>query len=179
MGHPTGRFCLYVRKEKMDSENRDTLNQGVVIRKQIGSCTVRSNGSLIPCAISNKLRKEMDYSTADPGGTHRKVNAVKVLDQEDPLAVGDIVRYIDAGNGTGMVVEILPRRNRFSRRAASPGTHRHNFEHVIVANIDQVVVVFAAARPTPNWNMLDRYLAAAGITRPVVIDLYHEDGSYR
>ena len=31
----------------------------------------------------------------------------------------------------------------------------------IAANIDQVIPVFAAAKPTPKWNMLDHYLASA------------------
>jgi ribosome biogenesis GTPase len=35
------------------------------------------------------------------------------------------------------------------------------FEQVIVANIDQVAPVFAAANPPPKWNMLDRYLVSA------------------
>jgi ribosome biogenesis GTPase len=36
----------------------------------------------------------------------------------------------------------------------------HAFEQVIVANVDQVVPVFAAANPAPAWHMLDRYLVA-------------------
>ncbi|MCJ7695861.1 MAG: ribosome small subunit-dependent GTPase A [Anaerolineaceae bacterium] len=41
----------------------------------------------------------------------------------------------------------------------------HAFEQIIVANIDQVVPVFAAADPTPKWNMLDRYLISAESSR--------------
>jgi len=152
----------------MDSSSSPLSNQGIVIRKHIGSCTVRSGGRLVPCALSNMLRKELIYSTADPASTPRTVRDVKVHEHEDPLAVGDEVRFIDAGNGTGMVVEVLPRRNRFARRDPYPG--RHKFEHVIVANLDQVVAVFAAARPTPKWNLLDRYLAAAeSLDLPVLI----------
>jgi ribosome biogenesis GTPase len=145
-------------------------DQGVVIRKHIGSCTVEANGRLIPCALSNKLRKELIYSTANPASMRRTVRDVKVHDQEDPLAVGDEVRFIDAGNGAGLVVEVLPRRNRLARRAATPDPSRHKFEHVIGANIDQVVAVFAAARPNPKWNLLDRYLAAAeSLDLPILI----------
>ncbi len=31
----------------------------------------------------------------------------------------------------------------------------------MVANLDQVIPVMAAARPTPKWNLLDRYLVSA------------------
>lgn len=143
----------------MDPRNPSLSDQGVVIRKHIGSCTVRVDGRLIPCALSNRLRKELIYSTADPASMRRAVQDVKVHEHEDPLAVGDLVRFVDAGDGTGLVVEVLPRRNRLARRDPYPG--RHKFEHVVAANVDQVVAVFAAARPTPKWNMLDRYLAAA------------------
>src|SRR5690606_10243752 len=34
-------------------------------------------------------------------------------------------------------------------------------ERVIVANVDQVVVVFAAAEPEPNERMIDRFLVIA------------------
>ena len=34
-------------------------------------------------------------------------------------------------------------------------------ERVVVANVDQVVVVFAAARPEPHPRMLDRFLVVA------------------
>jgi ribosome biogenesis GTPase len=34
-------------------------------------------------------------------------------------------------------------------------------EQVIVANVDQVIIVFAAANPRPAWHLLDRYLVSA------------------
>jgi ribosome biogenesis GTPase len=74
------------------------------------------------------------------------------------VAVGDVVRFAEAEGGTGSIVEVLPRRNRLARRAAGP---HHPFEQVIVANLDQVVPVFAAADPPPHWNLLDRYLVSA------------------
>jgi ribosome biogenesis GTPase len=75
--------------------------------------------------------------------------------------VGDVVRFTDSRDGTGQIVEVLPRRNRLARRSAVPMPGAHAFEQVIVANVDQVVPVFAAANPAPHWNMLDRYLVSA------------------
>ena len=56
---------------------------------------------------------------------------------------GDLVE-ITLERGKGMVEKVLPRRNSFVRPA--------------VANIDLALVIFAAAKPQPNFNLLDRFL---------------------
>lgn len=60
--------------------------------------------------------------------------------------VGDDVSFavIDREKKTGNVEEILPRRNELIRPA--------------VSNIDMALVIFAAAKPQPNFNLLDRFL---------------------
>ena len=60
--------------------------------------------------------------------------------------VGDNVE-IDTNNqpeGKGIITHLLPRKNELIRTA--------------VANVDQALVIFAAAEPTPNLNLLDRFL---------------------
>lgn len=60
--------------------------------------------------------------------------------------VGDNVEItiLDEEKMTGNVTAILPRSNELIRPA--------------VANIDQALVIFAAAKPAPNLNLLDRFL---------------------
>ena len=60
--------------------------------------------------------------------------------------VGDMVRIavLDEAGHLGNVEEILPRKNELIRPA--------------VANIDMALVIFAAAKPEPNFNLLDRFL---------------------
>lgn len=60
--------------------------------------------------------------------------------------VGDNVRLevLDEEQKKGNIEEILPRKNELIRPA--------------VANIDQALVIFAAAKPKPNFNLLDRFL---------------------
>ena len=60
--------------------------------------------------------------------------------------VGDNVdiEILDEDNKLGNINDILPRTNELIRPA--------------VANVDQVLIVFAAAEPTPNFNLLDRFL---------------------
>ena len=45
---------------------------------------------------------------------------------------------------TGSIEELLPRKNAIIRPAT--------------ANMDQALVIFAAAKPRPNLNLLDRFL---------------------
>ena len=59
--------------------------------------------------------------------------------------------------GSWVIAEIYPRRSRLARRAPG-GAHG---ERVVVANIDQVIVVFAFAKPEPHPRMLDRFLVIA------------------
>jgi ribosome biogenesis GTPase len=133
--------------------------QGIVFQKNLGQYSVHSNGREIACVLSSRLHKQLIYPTADPSSLRRAVQKVREIDQVDPVAIGDVVRFVEAGEQRGMITEILPRRNKLSRPATTPG--QRVFEQVIVANADQVVPVFAAASPTPKWGLLDRYLVAA------------------
>lgn len=60
--------------------------------------------------------------------------------------VGDNVEIavIDEANKLGNVEKILPRKNELIRPA--------------VSNIDMALVIFASAKPDPNFNLLDRFL---------------------
>jgi ribosome biogenesis GTPase len=137
---------------------------GVVYKKTIGNYIVHTNGRALPCELSNRIRKQLIYPTADPGSLHPRVQKVVELEHMDPLAVGDEVRYIQAEDGKGLIIELLPRRNKLTRRSAVPKPLHHgahSFEQIIVTNVDQVIAVMAAAQPEPKWNLLDRYLASA------------------
>lgn len=60
--------------------------------------------------------------------------------------VGDevLITVLDERANTGNVEQVLPRRNVLVRPS--------------VANIDMALVIFAAAKPSPNLNLLDRFL---------------------
>lgn len=132
---------------------------GVVFRKTIGHYTVHHNGREIDCTLSSLIHKNLIYSTADPTSMRTRVQDVKEVEHVDPIAIGDRVRFVDAGQGRGVITEVLSRQSTFSRPAATTG--QHPFEQVIAANADQIVPIFAVATPTPKWGLLDRYLVAA------------------
>ena len=74
------------------------------------------------------------------------------------LAVGDEVTVArETAEGAWAIAEIHPRRAVLARRA--PGKARG--ERIVAANVDQVLVVFAAAKPEPHVRMLDRFLVIA------------------
>ena len=62
-----------------------------------------------------------------------------------PLVGDDVeIEILDEKDMEGNIMQILPRRNDLIRPA--------------VANIDQALVVFAAAKPKPHFQLLDRFL---------------------
>ena len=66
-----------------------------------------------------------------------------------PLVGDDVeIDIISEEKKTGNVVAILPRKNALIRPA--------------VANVDQALLIFAAASPNPNFNLLDRFLVMMG-----------------
>ena len=99
-------------------------------------------------------------------GTAVTANRAKEL-RKDADVVGDqvdVVGDLSGEEGTlGRVVRIHPRKNVLRRSADDTD----QFERVIVANADQLLMVVATQDPEPRTRLIDRYLVAAldaGIT---------------
>ncbi|HUE99583.1 MAG TPA: ribosome small subunit-dependent GTPase A [Anaerolineales bacterium] len=139
----------------------DENDVGVVFRKTLGHYTVHTltGGWEIDCSLSSLIHKQLIFPTADPASLRHTVQEVREIDHVDPVAIGDRVRYVEAGAGCGMIVEILPRDSKLSRPAPVPG--QRVFEQVIVSNADLILPVFSVANPAPKWGLLDRYLVSA------------------
>ena len=78
--------------------------------------------------------------------------------------VGDNVEIeiLDETERTGNIINILPRKNELIRPA--------------VANVDQALVVFAVTKPSPHFNLLDRFLVMMERQKiPVVLCFNKED----
>lgn len=73
----------------------------------------------------------------------------------DILAIGDRVKVSLQPDGKGMIEEIEERTHALVRLAPTP---RGEYRQVMLANPDQVVMVFACAQPEPRLRMLDRFL---------------------
>jgi len=87
------------------------------------------------------------------------------------VVVGDLVSVVGDLSGTegtlARVVSVLPRTNSLTRTIDD----HVNDERVIVANVDQMAIVIAAANPEPREGFVDRALVVAfdqGI-KPIII----------
>ncbi len=83
----------------------------------------------------------------------RRLLKTLATDQRHVVAAGDWVQV--SGNGSeAMILDIEPRTNSLSRTSRGK-------RHVIVSNIDQVVIVATAAEPRIKPALIDRFLVAA------------------
>jgi ribosome biogenesis GTPase len=87
------------------------------------------------------------------------------------VVVGDLVSIVGDISGDegslARVVTVLPRKNSLTRSIEDHA----NDERVIVANVDQMAIVIAAANPEPKVGLVDRALVVAydqGI-KPIII----------
>jgi len=88
---------------------------------------------------------------ADPGDGREPIQCLargKVKKRAEGVMVGDEVMVSLAGDdATGVLEEVLPRRNQLARPA--------------VANCDQAVVVCSVSQPSPNVSLVERILVQA------------------
>ena len=114
----------------------EALLPGWVTRMQSGFITVETEtAGAVVCRLRGRLKRNRF--------------------EGDIVAVGDRVKIICLPDGSGMIEEIEPRSHELSRMAPTP---RGEYRQVLLANPDQVVMVFACAQPEPRLRMLDRFL---------------------
>jgi len=73
----------------------------------------------------------------------------------DTVVAGDRV-YVESHPDNSFSIEaVAERKSEIARRAPGQGSRRAK---VLVANVDQVAIIIAAAKPEPKLRMLDRML---------------------
>ena len=146
---------------QMDNVTRERTRQGFVVKKMMGIVTVQVEEKSISCTLAPHLFKPAGKETKNSARKKNNRLAEKGCSKIDDLVVGDEVILSEREGNAGRILEVLPRRSWFSRRAAMPMPGSYPREQVLAANVNQVVPVFAVANPPPRWNMLDRYLVSA------------------
>jgi ribosome biogenesis GTPase len=93
----------------------------------------------------------------------RRLLKTLATDQRHVVAAGDIVWFRPEGEGAGIIERVEPRRGVVSRTSRGR-------QHVLVANVDQLVIVTSAAEPRLKPNLIDRLLVTAERTgvRPII-----------
>jgi len=108
-----------------------------VLKAQSGFFWVKTDAGLLECRLRGRLKKERQST--------------------DIAVIGDVVEVTQVSPTTGAIEAVAPRRTKLARRAA--GTKGIWSEDVMVANVAQVLLIFACAHPEFHPRMLDRYLA--------------------
>jgi ribosome biogenesis GTPase len=128
---------------------------GVVLGGTGGVWQVQTeDGKTVDAGLRGRLKKSNSGKRAD--GSLRR-DTISAAASTLKLAVGDDVRLEPDIGGAWSIAEILPRRSKLARRAPGGGQGAR----IVAANVDQVIVMFAAAKPDPHPRMLDRFLVIA------------------
>ena len=133
----------------------------------------RTDGLIVDAALRGRLKRYDDakgkQARADRDGGRARASVKSRADKRDDrneeneaptlkLAVGDEVAIQhDEATATWAISAILPRRSQLARRAPGGGYG----QRIVAANVDQVLIVFAAANPEPHPRMIDRFLIIA------------------
>ncbi len=122
--------------------------EGLVLKYHSGFYHVFHDGANTVCKIRGKLK-------------NTKKNT-------DIVAVGDRVEFEILPDGGGIIEAVLPRSNELIRMTSGV---RFEYRQVLIANMDQVLLVFACTRPEPRLRMLDRFLVICEKQqiRPVIV----------
>ena len=136
------------------------MERGVVLKSTGSSYKVLlEGGNIIDCSVKGKLR-------------------IRELRITNPIAVGDTVLFeIDHKNNSGIITEVVDRRNYILRKATNLSKH----SQIIAANIDQVFLMITIILPETPVEFIDRFLITAEAYRvpaKIIInktDLYKED----
>ena len=75
-------------------------------------------------------------------------------DQRNVVAVGDRVLFRPENQSEGLIERVEPRSGVLSRTSKQR-------QHVLVSNVDQLLIVSSAAEPTIKPNLIDRMLVSA------------------
>ncbi len=84
----------------------------------------------------------------------RRVLKNLATDERNVVATGDRVWIRLSMNQEGVIERVEPRHGCLTRASRSR-------EHVLVANVDQLVIVMSLVEPTLKPHLIDRYLASA------------------
>ncbi|MEA3408499.1 MAG: ribosome small subunit-dependent GTPase A [Chloroflexota bacterium] len=117
----------------------------MVIRTHGGHYYVQANDTVFDCGVRGRLKQRKS--------------------QRDLVVIGDRVRWSPIEQRHGIIEQVLTRTSKLSRRLP-----HSDEEQVLVANLDQVLVVFAVRNPPLSPFVLDRYLVACEAAHlPVII----------
>jgi ribosome biogenesis GTPase len=151
--------------EDTTEDTSEDTTTGTVLRAVSGFYDVQPDDPtitpIIRCRLRERLRKELVFTESHSRA--QRVREVRRLGVMEPVVAGDRVRLRHApSSGTsipeGVIEEVFPRRRELTRQAVTDGSVP--VAQTLLANLDQVLLVFAAADPYPAHGLVDRFLVS-------------------
>ncbi|HEY7851307.1 MAG TPA: ribosome small subunit-dependent GTPase A [Ktedonobacterales bacterium] len=158
--------------ERAQTAPRSATVEGLVVALAPDYFEVAVDGVVYLCTARGRLRKPRQSAAVSVGARRganqlapgrrtaaRPLRLPETAPMEAPerptsIATGDRVMVTILGPDRGVIEDIAPRRNALSRARSELET-----EHVMMANVDLAILVFAVREPEPRLGLLDRYLA--------------------
>lgn len=121
----------------------DKQGQGLVIKAISGFYTVETGARVVVCQVPGRLKRQRQNS--------------------DLVTIGDRVTFTYTSDEAGLIEAIEERRTILSRSRAAAGLRQltSDKEQVLIANVDQLIIVTAITNPAPSLRKLDRFLVVA------------------
>lgn len=121
---------------EMPTADQTACRPGRIIRIHGQQSVVETqDGTLVRCAVRRLLKSI-------------------ATDERSLVTTGDRVWFRDAGTGEGMIERVEPRHGVLTRASRRK-------EHVLVSNVDQLIIVMSLVEPDLKPHLIDRYLAIA------------------
>jgi len=139
------------------AENDDT---GFAVHPEVDLSVCRSGTVLAVFGLENVVETEDGKPFRC---VTRRLLKTLTTDQRHVIVVGDRVWFRPQGENDGIIERIAPRHGVLSRMSRGR-------QHVIVANIDQIMIFSSAAEPVLKPHLIDRLLLNAEkvLVRPVI-----------
>ena len=125
--------------EDRHARSGEDWQPGTVLSIGPGSAKVRSGQKEYDCVL-------------------RGILTAKDSRRQAVLAVGDRVFISVTAENQGAVEQVDTRRTVLTRRGTGP---RSRYQHIIAANVEQVIIVVSVREPKLRPRLIDRYLVAA------------------
>ena len=158
--------------EQVSGKGELTRHRTVIGKLETGEedgLSVQLDADMTRCLAGRVLAVHGQHSRVETASGQQYQCTVRGLlknlatDQRNIVVTGDHVLLDPESESEGMIVRVEPRRGIISR--TSRGQH-----HVIVANVDQLLIVTSAAEPDLKPNLVDRMIISAEKARiqPVI-----------
>ena len=150
-------------REQVSGKGELTRHRTVIGKREAGEddgISIQLDADMADCIAARVLAVHERHSIVETGEGAQYQCTVRGLlknlatDQRNVVVTGDDVLFEPESESKGMIVRVEPRRGVIGR--TSRGLH-----HVIVANVDQLLIITSAAEPDLKPNLIDRMIISA------------------